>query len=316
MFNTDFIHFLQSFDYPWLHSFMLFISALGIIPVILAFVLGITFAFDFRKGVVLINILTWTSLATVILKENINYPVPSDVDLSIRNEFKKQASTDLKDLQPKDFFETFSKEVLSTTQNDEFERFGFPSGNTSIQVALCLSIMLLFKKRTYIFIGISLILLTMLSRMYLGYHYLGDIIGGLAIGVAISLILLRYIKEIRFYTKRTHNYKSLSFLAFPLILLFFPGFFNPKILGGVIGINVAFLLQILIMNVPVNNGYGFQRFLTALIGVTIFLTGYYIPHFFGFPIKGYLGILIMASLSFISFFGALALCRKINLIRT
>ena len=156
----------------------------------------------------------------------------------------------------------------------------------------------------------------MLSRMYLGFHYLGDIVGGLAIGVIVSLLLLRYIKDSKFYTKRTHNYKSLSFLAFPLVLLLFLGVFNPKIVGGIIGINLAALLQILIMNVPVNNGYGFQRALTALIGIIIYLIGYYLPMIFGIPIKGYLGVLIMAVLSFACFFGALAFCRKVNLIRS
>ena len=122
MFNTEIIHFLQSFDYPWLHSFMEFISALGLVPIILGFVLGICFAFDFRKGLVSINIVAWTALATVTLKQNIDFPRPPDVDLTIQSGFSESVAFDLTDKQPQGFFETFSDEVLSKTRNDEFQR--------------------------------------------------------------------------------------------------------------------------------------------------------------------------------------------------
>lgn len=316
MFNTEIIHFLQSFDYPWLHSFMEFISALGLVPIILGFVLGICFAFDFRKGLVLINIVAWTALATVTLKQNIDFPRPPDVDLTIQSGFSESVAFDLTDKQPQGFFETFSEEVLSKTRNDEFKRYGFPSGHTSIQVALWLSVILLFRKKWAYFLGYSIIILTMISRMYLGYHFLGDILGGLAIGLIISLALLRYIKNSKFYTKRAHNFKSLSFLGFPLLLIPFAFFFSPTLLGGIIGINAAAILQLQLMNVPVNNGFGFQRAITAAIGIVIYLIGFYLSRLVGIPIEGFLGTLITAILSFASFFGALALCRRLNLIRS
>lgn len=316
MFNTDIIHFLQSFDYPWLHSFLIFISALGLVPVVLSFILGIIFAFDFRKGLVLINIIAWTSLFTVFLKEQINYPRPPDVDLTIRHEFSEQVPYDLTDNQPQGFFETFSNEVLDKTRNDQFKRYGFPSGHTSIQVALCLSIILLYRKNWSYVLGIGIILLTITSRMYLGFHFLGDTLGGLIIGLVVSLILLRYIKDSKFYTKRTHSFKSLSFLGFPLLLLPFAHHFSPTVLGSILGINAAAILQLQLMNVPINNGYGLQRIFTAIIGIVIYLFGFYIPKLFGIPIESYLGILISLVLSFVSFFGAFALCRRINLIRS
>lgn len=316
MFNTDIIHFLQSFDYPWLHSFMVFISTLGLVPIILAFVLGITFAFDFRKGLVLINIVAWTALTTVILKNNIDYPRPPDVDITIQNNFKEQVNFDLTAKQPVGFFDTFSEEVLSLTRNDDFKRYGFPSGHTSIQVALWLSIMVLFRKKWAYILGFGIIILTILSRMYLGFHFLGDTLGGLAIGLIISLVLLRYIKDSKFYIKRAHNFRSLSYMGFPLLLLPFANHFSPVILGGIIGINTAAILQLQLMNVPINNGQGLQRAITASIGILIYLIGFYLPRLIGIPIDGFLGILITAILSFASFFGALALCRRVNLIRS
>jgi membrane-associated phospholipid phosphatase len=295
---------------------MVFISTLGLVPIILGFVLGIIFAFDFKKGTVLMNIVAWTALTTVILKEEINYPRPPDVDITINNELKGQVAFDLIDQQPVGFFESFSDELLSKTRNDAFERYGFPSGHTSIQVALWLSMMFLFRRKWAYVFGSSIIVLTIISRMYLGAHFFGDTIGGLILGVIFSLFLLRYIKDSKFYIKRAHNFKSLSYLGFPILLLPFASHFSPVILGGIIGINTATILQIQLMNVPINNGQGFQRGLTAAIGIVVYLFGFYLPRMVGIPIEGYLGILITAILSFSSFFGALALCRRVNLIRS
>ena len=295
---------------------MTFISTLGLVPFILMIILGITFAFDFRKGLVLMNIVAWTALTTVLLKQNIDFPRPPDVDTTIRTEYKEQVSFDLKDQQPKGFFESFSDELLSKTRNDAFERYGFPSGHTSIQVALWLSMMFLFRRKWAYIFGSSIIVLTIISRIYLGAHFLGDTIGGLILGVIFSLLLLRYIKDSKFYIKRAHNFKSLSFLGFPLLLLPFANHFSPTLIGSIIGINTAAILQLQLMNVPINNGQGLQRAITAVIGILIYLVGFYLPRLVGIPINGYLGILITAILSFASFFGALALCRRINLIRS
>jgi membrane-associated phospholipid phosphatase len=295
---------------------MVFISTLGLVPFILIIILGITFAFDFRKGLVLMNIVAWTALTTVLLKQNIDFPRPPDVDTTIKTEYKEQVSFDLSNQQPEGFFEIFSEEILSKTRNDAFERYGFPSGHTSIQVALWLSMMFLFRRKWAYIFGSSIIVLTIISRMYLGAHFLGDTIGGLMLGVIFSLFLLRYIKDSKFYIKRAHNFKSLSFLGFPLLLLPFATHFSPTLIGGIIGINTAAILQIQLMNVPINNGHGLQRAITAIIGILLYLIGFYLPRLIGIPINGYLGILITAILSFASFFGALALCRRINLIRS
>ena len=160
-----------------------------------------------------------------------------------------------------------------------------------------------------------MIALTMLSRMYLAYHFLADVIGGLLLGLFISMALLRWVKNSGFYLKRTQNFKSLSFLALPLFLLPFAPFVSEAVLGSLMGINLATLLQIQIKNVPINLGYGPKRILIGLIGAILFLFSFYLPKLLSIPIQGYLGVLIMLSFCFIGFYGVLEIGRRLYLYR-
>ena len=72
MFNTDIIHSLQQFDNPFIYWFMVFISALGTVPFILTVIFGITFGIDFKKGLILVNVVAWTTLLTVVVKNQID----------------------------------------------------------------------------------------------------------------------------------------------------------------------------------------------------------------------------------------------------
>ena len=176
MFNTDLNHFLQQFDSPWLKFFMEFISALGAVPFGLAFILVITFALNFRKGIVLVNIVAWKAMLTFIAKQTIDYPRPVDVDTTLISDDYNKVNHHLKPLLPDNFTDLLSEEVLGTTRTDQEVNYGFPSGHTSLQVALWLGMFFLFRKRWILALGISITVLTMLSRIYLAHHFLADVV--------------------------------------------------------------------------------------------------------------------------------------------
>lgn len=71
-------------------------------------------------------------------------------------------------------------------------RFGFVSSHAANTIGLALWLCLLFRSRIFHFTIILWSLLTCYSRIYLGVHYLGDIIGGLCVGV-FSALLVHYI---------------------------------------------------------------------------------------------------------------------------
>ncbi len=317
MFSIHLIEILQSIDSSALVVFMRFVSNLAMIPILLTFVLGMLFGFDFKRGIMVLNVLAWTALFTNVLKQEINYPRPGDISTTVKHQvIAPDAHIVNEESQAIGFFECIPESILKVNRNDELFRFGFPSGHSSTQTALWLSIILLFNRPIYRALGISIIVLTMFSRMYLGYHFLGDVLAGCLLGVIVCLLLLRWIKDSRFLVLRTHTYKSLSFLAFPLILIPFIGSIPIEQVGSLMGINLAVFFQLQWYNTPKNVGEGPRRLLTAGLGSFIFLLGFYLPNLLGFRLEGFLGLFIAMAISLLSVVGSLRAFRLLNLFRS
>lgn len=67
-------------------------------------------------------------------------------------------------------------------------QFGFVSSHASNTMGLAIITALIFRNR-WITIGmLTFALLNSYSRIYLGKHYLGDVLGGIALGIACALV--------------------------------------------------------------------------------------------------------------------------------
>lgn len=78
--------------------------------------------------------------------------------------------------------------------------FSFPSSHAATSFAAATAISLLDPKRRTLYYSIALIV--SLSRIYLGVHYILDVMGGIILGVTISMLLLKLT-----YYKISHNTK-------------------------------------------------------------------------------------------------------------
>ena len=162
---------------------------MGAIYPIMLLCLIVIAGIHFRKGWVLLNIVAFTSIITVWLKEVIDYPRPLAVDSELVAFGEDQTQNDLTPLQPRSTFELFNTQLLNIIRSNDIGREGLPSGHTSVQFALWIGMAFLFRKKWLWVVSISFVLLTMWSRMYLAMHYPGDIIGGLMVGVmTVSLV--------------------------------------------------------------------------------------------------------------------------------
>lgn len=315
MFNTQIIHQLQQFDHPILYWFMVLISALGTIPAVLALVSAITFAVDFKKGLVLVNIVAWTAILTFVGKEQFNYPRPVDIDNTVTTIYYDKTELDLMDSQPTHFLESFSPELLEQTRNDEFDRHGFPSGHTSVQVCLWITLVFLFRKRWMVFVGISFVLLTIFSRLYLAHHFLGDILGGLVIGLVTSFLLILLVKKTGYLTKSSHQFKSLSILWLPILFVPFAPFIPLWLVGCLIGLNAAAILIIQVRNFPVFHVILWKRILAAIVCIALLLTAFYINKSYIVFDNKFLEIIVISIFYFLVIRGSIFLCNRVNLIR-
>lgn len=198
MFQTDIHHFLQSFAFEGLTSFMQFMTALGYLEFFMLLLVFIIFAVDFKKGFILLMVLIWTGAFTFFLKDYFALPRPFHVDNTIQFldkqlpdatnfSFSKQGASS--------FWAALPESVVAETRKHKDLEHGFPSGHTSIAVTLWAMIALLFRKRWLTVLCIALMVLIPFSRMYLGVHFLADVLGGYVLGFGLLFLFYKTILQ-------------------------------------------------------------------------------------------------------------------------
>lgn len=96
---------------------------------------------------------------------------------------------------------------------------GFPSGHTQVSVSMWGAIMYLARNKIVIAAGIIMIILVPYSRLYLGVHHLGDVVGGYLLGILclVTVIPLAGLVE-KHYEKLREIYTVVILLAVPFML--------------------------------------------------------------------------------------------------
>ena len=227
MFQTDLIQYLQSFDFPWLISLMQGITGLGYGIVYLILIPVLIFGVDFKKGFLITQILFWTAAITLILKDLFALPRPFHVDSLVKNFDKNMASPESIPFTERDaegFFALLPKEVIDYYRNlSPTIPFGFPSGHTSMTVALYITLMRLFNHFWLRMICLALLVLIPFSRMYLGVHFLGDVLGGYLLGALIFQIfhqlIFRRSRLGKFLKQKIYPFRSKYYLLYAYLLL-------------------------------------------------------------------------------------------------
>lgn len=233
-------------------------------------------AVNFRKGILVLNILGWSSLVIVGAKQFFDYPRPLAVDPTLESFGSTKTNHDLTELQPTGFFDEFDGEVLAITRSREIGRYGFPSGHVAIISAIWLGIALLFRRKWLWWLAGFLIVATAISRMYLGVHYLGDVVGGLAIGTLLALSFNLIFRKIDLASYSPLNKKQMFFYLAPLILVPFFKVIPAFQAGGLIGFNLAALFIFNKWGAFQLNQSFWMRFLNVLIIGAFYFGGFFL----------------------------------------
>ncbi len=285
MFQTELHHFIQSYATDGLTSFMQVITGLGYAEFFMAFLIFLTFVIDFRKGFLMLMILLWTGCITYLLKESFQLPRPFHVDNTVQlldgdlpdNNtliFEKRGATS--------FWGGLPQDVVDHIRQNQDTEFGFPSGHTSIAIAFWGALALLFRVRWLSILSITLMVLIPFSRIYLGVHFLADVLGGIVVGGVMLWIFYTIVLQpdkLKAFLKRTHypikaDLLTATLIVFPLIwAIILP----PKTIvlyANLWAFGVAFLL-LAQQGLPANDALWWQRGLRFFVGVFLFgLTSY------------------------------------------
>lgn len=189
MFQTNIHHFLQQFDHAWWTILMQTVSDLGTRNFYLLVVLVVMFSIEYRKGFLAVQALMWANFFTIWLKDWLNMPRPYHVDADLKIFELNTEEVRLTGASAKSFFGSIDSVALEQIRAGAEIDNGIPSGHTSTAVSFFGTMALSFRRNWLTIICLSFIILTIISRMYLGMHFLADILAGLSLGLIPILII-------------------------------------------------------------------------------------------------------------------------------
>jgi membrane-associated phospholipid phosphatase len=281
MFQTGIHIALQSQASSWLTWLMLQVTASGYYQFIIFMIIAVMFGISLRKGFLLFQIIAWTAVLSEIAKQLFGLPRPFYADsrvacldpgLDIGTPFRAMGGKGFFDLPGRAVIDAYRLQGLS---------FGFPSGHSSGAVAMWGGLAVVFRKRALAWLAPFLVLLIVFTRLYLGVHFLADVLGGILLGFLVLFAAWKLIgndagRERFFAAARSTLGAALPgvlyyFFLFvlPVMLVLF-SFFNAMFAGFFVGLNAAFTLA-LRAGLPEDKGSLPTRLARVLIAGLLFL---------------------------------------------
>jgi membrane-associated phospholipid phosphatase len=207
----EILKYIQAFSNPILDSFFEIITMLGedlfFILVIAIFYWCFNKTFGYKLAFIYL-----TSIAVnTIIKEIVKFPRP------------------------------IGYEGIKSRRVETAGGYSFPSGHTQKSTTLFTTLMIEFKKKWLYLLGVLGILLVGFSRMYLGVHWLTDVIGGLIIGILWTII----VNKIFTWSKDKDNPMLLGVLVIPMLigLLFFKTAAYYKTVGTLVALWIGYIIE-------------------------------------------------------------------------
>jgi membrane-associated phospholipid phosphatase len=197
MFQTEPILWLQAHSSAALTWFLSAVTLLGYAPTYVAAVLTLAFGFRLRAGLSVLLTLLVCGLLTEGLKNGLALPRPSDVDSRIAALGVVPQAPHASGIArggAASFWSLPPPEAIAAVRSLPPASYGFPSGHVGAALAFVLAAGLFCGSRRFAIAGLLWPVLMGLSRMYLGRHFLADVLGGLVVGgvaVVAALLLLR-----------------------------------------------------------------------------------------------------------------------------
>jgi membrane-associated phospholipid phosphatase len=282
MFQTELILFLQSFETNFFTFFFQFWSDLGYSQWTSLLMLVFFFGISFRYGFVMMQAMILNGLTTLGLKEVFALPRPAHVDIHVK--LIDQGTPNLTPFESQGaqrFFERLPEDVLASIRSNPPQSWGFPSGHTSNATTLG-GLLFFFTKKTWVkIVSLAILVFVPLSRMYLGRHFLADVLGGYVIGLVFVFIFYRGVVRstwlYAFLSRKPRKFRwdikiMLFFVymcAFPFLLLILPNI-NHQVVAALLGLNLGFLL-VWKKGIPEDKGTIWQRIARVLLALTVYL---------------------------------------------
>jgi hypothetical protein len=231
----------------------------------------------------------WTDMVTDILKILVGFPRPYYVDKKVINlENNITSTSSFSGNEIKGIFALPDNQILNTFRLQEAYKsgsLGFPSGHVSLTTALWGGSVTVFDNRLIKILTPFAMVLMAFSRVYLGKHFIGDVVGGAIVGL-ISIVVFEYFLKSSlkqdFFKKESFELafrrENLFFYCFMFVIPIFLvalslAHYNPlnfESVGYFFGMNVAYIFTIR-TGIPVDTRTAEQRITRAFIALLLFM---------------------------------------------
>lgn len=204
MFDVDPVIWLQSWASPALTAVMNGISMLGYTRAYVAIAALLAFGFRVRAAVPVLVLLALNGAFTDIAKTSASLERP-DADTRVQS-----LSLWASELRHRD----------ADTPTEVEDSYGFPSGHvsTTTTFAVGLAMLLGWRRRGWT-MAIAWIAAMGISRMYLGRHFLGDVVGGVLVGlgtIAAGFAVLKIAHLVR-ESRKHHPWPAHRIMAIAVV---------------------------------------------------------------------------------------------------
>lgn len=274
MFQIEPVLWLQSFDSPvvaWLFSAVTF---LGYTAAYVALVIGLAFGVRLRPSLLALITLLLAGIATDALKNGFALPRPSDVDVRAAWVERGGAAPLVDRGAGGSFWALPDPAAVAAVRALPEVSYGLPSGHVGSATAFFLALALFFRAQRVLLFAAGWIPLMALSRMYLGRHFLADVLGGVVVGllaVGVAALLLRPLHRAE---RSAAGLRPLALLAAVglalLVLTPFEPLLDAENVGRLLGVVTALGL-VLVRGFPADGGPVGQRAARVVTAVVLYL---------------------------------------------
>jgi membrane-associated phospholipid phosphatase len=192
LFETGPNLWLQAHSVPALTTAMNAVSLLGFTGVYMALALMLTFAYRLRAGAALMILLSVNAVLTDAAKIVVSSPRPDSVDTRVESLATGAVAS---------LARTFDLEE-SAVSVDADDGYGFPSGHVAAATAFSFGLVFFMGWR-WGWLGLAVwVPLVAVSRLYLGRHFIGDVLGGVAVGIIAASVAIVGLTAARLGNRR------------------------------------------------------------------------------------------------------------------
>lgn len=274
MFQIEPILWLRDFASPGMDLLMTTVSKLGYSEVYGTVMFCLIFGYQLKKGLAVMVAAFLVGLLTFSLKNGLAFPRPSDIDIRVLPERYEPPFKLAESGTGKDFWDLPSMEARQVAGLQQNWSYGLPSGHVSSATVFLLGIALFFRSRTVFWLSMAWIPLMCLSRMYLGRHFLADVVGGVIVGLLGIWLAHRLLYQFHMSANEESGLKTLTPLAIlvlPLVILTpFVELIDDKNTGRILAM-LVFYGFLIIHGLPSDNGKFWYRASRVIVVIVIYV---------------------------------------------